>query len=661
LRDWIPDAYFSGTMKDKFRENLPLANALSLWAERLREEGIITTLPEESIPVREALHRVTAGPVFSCQSSPAFHSSSMDGYAVRALDTFGASETSPKRLKIATGPTPDPSEGGEAVQIDTGKPMPQGFDAVLVLEEVSVEDGFIEFLAPAFPWKNVRLAGEDIVSTELILPENHKLRPMDLAALLAGGVDLVKVRRKPIVAVIPTGSDLVSPGTQLRTGEIIESNSSLLGGFIEEWGGVPLIKGIVPDEPLPLKQAVLDALGESDMVIVNAGASLGTRDYTFDCVTELGRVVLHGVAVKPGKPVISGIINDKPVVGLPGFPVSAFITMGLFVKPIVHAFLGLSPEPARTLEGKISRTAPSSLGVEEFIRVKVGKVGGEYIVTPLERGAGQLMSLVRADGILRIPAMSEGLGPGARVSVELLKDPSHIENTAVFIGSHDNAIDLLGSFLKKNYPHYSLSSAHVGSMGGLLALKRGEAHCAPTHLLDEETGEYNISFIKKLLPDKKIVLINMVYREQGLMLKKGNPKNIKGFQDLSRLDVRFINRQAGSGTRFLLDKHLKELGIAPARVHGYDREEYTHMAVASAVLTDAADCGLGVLSAARALGLDFIPVAGERYDIAIPSEFLELPQIQAVLRIMREDGEFKKALLAMGGYGVEDMGRVLFP
>jgi len=636
-------------MKDKYRESLPLSDALALWDEALRKEGLLRPLPGEIVPVSGALHRVTAGPVFARASSPAFHSSAMDGYAVRALDTFGAADTSPKRLKIGT----------DALPIDTGKPMPGGFDAVLILEEISVEGDSIEFRAPAFPWKNVRLAGEDIVATELILPENHRLRPIDKAALLAGGITRVKVRKEPLVAIIPTGSDLVLPGTEPRRGEIIESNSSLLGGLIEEWGGRPVIKKIVPDEPVPLKSAVSEALKESDIVIVNAGASLGTKDYTFDCVEELGKVVLHGVAIKPGKPVIPGIIEGKPVIGIPGFPVSAYITSELFVKPLVYALLGLTPEPARILHGIISRTLPSSLGQEEFVRVKVGKVGGEYIVTPLERGAGRLMSLVRADGILRIPGMSEGPGPGTRVEVELLKSPSEIENTAVFIGSHDNAIDLLSSFLKKKYPLFSLSSAHVGSMGGLMALKRGEAHAAPTHLLDEETGEYNISFIKRLLPDRKITLINMAYREQGLILKKGNPKKIKTFEDLARPEVRFINRQAGSGTRLLLDKHLKELKIDPSKVNGYRKEEYTHMAVASAVLTDAADCGLGVLSAARALGLDFIPVARERYDIATPTEFLDLPQIKAVLDIIRNDEEFKKTLLEMGGYGVEDMGRVI--
>jgi putative molybdopterin biosynthesis protein len=269
------------------------------------------------------------------------------------------------------------------------------------------------------------------------------------------------------------------------------------------------------------------------------------------------------------------------------------------------------------------------------------------------------MSLVRADGVIRIPAESEGIGAGQEVAVELFRSGRDIENTIVCIGSHDNALDVLANFLKKRHPHLSLSSAHVGSMGGLLALKRGEAHVAGTHLLDEESGEYNVSYIKKLLPEKHIMLVNLVYREQGLLVPKGNPKGIKGFEDLGRKDVVFVNRQAGAGTRLLTDMHLKRLGIDPADVKGYDREEYTHMAVAAAVLSGAAETGLAVLSAAQALGLDFIPVARERYDLAVPAEFSDTPLMRALLGIIRDDKEFRDQIAGMGGYDVSEMGKVM--
>jgi len=243
--------------------------------------------------------------------------------------------------------------------------------------------------------------------------------------------------------------------------------------------------------------------------------------------------------------------------------------------------------------------------------------------------------------------------------VELLRPSRDIENTIVCIGSHDSALDILGNFLKKKHPELSFSSAHVGSMGGLLALKRGEAHCAGTHLLDEDTYEYNVGSIKKLIPDKRIVLVNFVYRDQGFLVKRGNPKCIRSFKDLSRDDVVFVNRQAGAGTRLLTDMHLKKLRIDPGNVKGYIHEEYTHMAVGVAVFSGAADTGLAVLSAAKALGLDFIPVAKERYDLAIPQEFYELPLLQALLEIIREDKELRTQIINMGGYDVSEMGKVV--
>jgi putative molybdopterin biosynthesis protein len=452
----------------------------------------------------------------------------------------------------------------------------------------------------------------------------------------------------------------VEPGTELKRGDIIEYNSRMLSGIVSEWGGEPVRFGIVPDKFDEIKQTILDALNVADLVVVNAGASAGSEDFTAGAIRELGEVVLHGVNIKPGKPVILGWVRGKPVLGIPGYPVSAYITFQLFAKPLVYKWQGLEAEEPPKIRAKLSRQIASALGHEEFVRVKIGKVGNNFIATPVSRGAGVLMSLVRADGFLRIPAMSEGIGAGTEINVDIIRTQADIESTIVCIGSHDNALDLLANALKKRYPGLSLSSAHVGSMGGLMALKRGEAHVAGTHLLDEETGDYNIPFIKKLLSDKKIVLINLVFREQGLLVLKGNPKNIKGFKDLTRDEVVFVNRQAGAGTRLLTDKCLKELGIGPKDIRGYEREEYTHMGVASAVLTGVADTGLAILASAVALGLDFIPVAKERYDLAIPGEFFETGMIQGLLKIIREDVEFKEMVVNLGGYDVSDMGKVMY-
>ena len=659
-------------IRDIYLESVSLTEALARWLNKLSVEGVLHPVSGENIPVPDSLGRITAEAVTAKISSPFYHSAAMDGYAVRFAETFGATERSPKKLRI----------GEQAVYVDTGDPVPDGFNSVIMIEEVNItgcDDALpmasapaeaekvgrrapecIEIIAPATPWQHVRIIGEDIVETELILPENQVIRPVDIGAMLAGGHTEVFVRRRPRIVVIPTGTEIVEPGSVLKRGDIIEYNSRILGGLVSEWGGAFVRHGIVPDNLEELKKAILDAHGNGDMVVINAGASAGSEDFTAKAIGELGEVVLHGVNIKPGKPVILGWVKGKPVLGIPGYPVSAFLTFTLFAKPLVRKWQGLDLEEPKTLKAKLSRQVASALGQEEFLRVKLGRVADNLVATPVTRGAGVLMSLVRADGIFRIPAMSEGVGAGSEVEVELLRSRDDIENTIVCIGSHDNALDLLANVLKKRYPKYSLSSAHVGSMGGLMALKRGEAHVAGTHLLDEETGEYNISFVKKFLSDKRAVLVNLVYREQGLLVPRGNPKDISGFEDLTREDVVFVNRQSGAGTRLLTDKRLRDLGIDPAAVKGYDREEYTHMGVASAVLTGVADTGLAILASARALGLDFIPVAKERYDLAIPREFLDMDMIGRLLEIIREDSEFREAVARLGGYDVSDMGTVLY-
>lgn len=632
--------------RDVYIEAIPLEDALSKWLGRVEA----APLGAETVKLADSLGRITASPVIAKISSPFYHSSAMDGYAVRFTDTFGASETTPKRLRI----------GQEAVYVDTGDPIPNGMNSVIMIEDVNEASGFIEIIAPVTPWKNVRTVGEDIVQTELIVPENHRIRAVDVGAMLAGGLTEISVRRRPAVAVIPTGTEIVEPGTELKRGDIIEFNSYQLGGLAREWGADFIRMKIVPDEIERLRDALLDALPKADLVVINAGASAGSEDYTAKVIAELGEVVVHGVAIKPGKPTILGIVKGKPVIGAPGFPVSAYLSFTLFARPLIMRWQGLEPGQPPSIKAKLSRNVASSLGQEEFLRVKLGRVGEYLIATPLGRGAGLMLSLVRADGILRVPSMSEGIAAGSEVDVELLRSPEDIENTIVMIGSHDNALDLLANAIKKRYPRYSLSSAHVGSMGGLMSLKKGEAHAAPTHLLDEESGEYNVPFIRKLLPDRKISLVNLVYREQGLMVLKGNPKNIRTFKDLTKEDVTYINRQGGAGTRLLLDKCLKDEGIDPKDIKGYEHEEYTHMAVASAVLSGVADAGLGVLSAANALGLDFVPVAKERYDLAIPKELLETPMLKALLKIIREDEEFRKAVLSLGGYDFSEMGKIVF-
>lgn len=651
--------------KGIYLDNISLNEAIRKWLEKIQSEKV-RPLERESIPAVQSLGRITSEAIFAKVSSPFYHASAMDGYAVKFVDTFGASERSPK--KLAYGP--------QAVSVNTGDPVPDGFDSVIMVEDVNIIQKkdfesrtqaaqeraveYIEIIKAATPWQNVRVIGEDIVCTELIVPENHKIRPVDIGAIISGGHISVHVRRRPKIVLIPTGSELVEPGSELRKGNIIESNSFILSALVQEWGGEAFRVKPVPDSIEEIKKAIYEGCELGDLVVVNAGSSAGSADFTAQAIAEIGEVIQHGINIKPGKPVILGWIKNTPVLGIPGYPVSAFITFSIFARIIVCTLEGTELPHAEYMTAKMSRQVASSLGQEEFLRVKLGKVGENTIATPVSRGAGVLMSLVRADGFVRIPAMSEGLGAGAEVNVELLREKDEIWNTVVCIGSHDNSLDLLANVLKKNYPRFSLSSAHVGSMGGLIALKKGEAHMAGTHLLDEKTGEYNIPFLRNILDDSAVVLMNLVYRQQGLMVIKGNPKKINSFEDLLRADIVFINRQRGSGTRLLTDKYLSENNISSGDIKGYEREEYTHMGVASAVLTGIADTGMGILAAARALGLDFIPLARERYDLAFMKKYMGTSSVSAVLQLIRENNEFRMSVENLGGYDITDMGKIFY-
>lgn len=636
--------------RDVYLDNRPWEEALAGWVSHLEAKGALAPGPPETVVIEQALGRVTADPIFAVNSSPHYHASAMDGIAVDSSLTFGASEATPRRIKL-----------GETAQVvDTGDPIPHGCDAVIMIEDVHfVEDEVFEITSAAAPWQHVRAIGEDVVATEMVLPANHTLRPVDIGGILAGGVGTIKVHPRPRVALLPTGTELVQPGTELKPGDIVEYNTRVLGAMVQTWGGEPLRQSITVDQWDELKETIVAAVEEADVVIINAGSSAGREDFTAELIRELGAVLTHGAAIKPGKPVILGEIKGKPVIGIPGYPVSAALTMELFVKPVIYGKLGSVPPATPTAEAIISRKMPSPIGVEEFIRVKLGQVGEKIVATPISRGAGIIMSMVRADGMLRVPRQSEGFRAGETVKIELMRPLEEIRQTTVVIGSHDMALDILANHLRRRFPEASLSSANVGSLGGLSAIKRGECHCAGTHLLDEETGDYNISYIQRLLGDSPVVLVNLVYRQQGLMVAKGNPRGIHSLEDLAREGIRFINRQRGAGTRILLDYRLNQLDINPDSIYGYNREEYTHMAVAAAVASGAADAGLGILAAANALELDFVPVVEERYDLCIPGEYWGTPYITRLLEVIAMP-EFRQQVEALGGYDLRDCGGVMY-
>ena len=494
-----------------------------------------------------------------------------------------------------------------------------------------------------------------------MLPSGHTLRPVDLGAIAGSGHSTVAVTRRPRVAVLPTGTELKPIGEPVQRGDIIEYNSLVLAAQVETWGGAATRYPIVIDIFEEIREAVLQAARDHDLILLNAGSSAGSEDFSARVVESLGTLLVHGVAVRPGHPVILGMIQvtesrQVPIVGVPGYPVSAAITGEIFVEPTLSRWLGRPANAPITMPATLTRKLTSPAGDDDYLRVAVGKVGERTLAAPLGRGAGVISSLVQADGIVILPRGVQGLPAGADVSVRLYRSPDEIGKTILAIGSHDMTLDLLSQFL--THHGRRLASANVGSLGGLIALRRGEAHLAGSHLLDPESGEYNLSYIKRYLPNISVTLITLVGREQGLIVQAGNPLDLHGLADLTRSKIHFANRQRGAGTRVLLDYHLEQEGIAPTDIQGYGQEEYTHLAVAAAVASGRASCGLGIAAAARALELDFVPLFKERYDLVVPQEHYESDLLQPLLALL-QDVEFRTAVSALPGYDVAPMGEIV--
>ncbi len=641
-----------------YLEDIPMDEAQRRLADALGQR--LQPLDGEEIPLADALGRITAAPVWAKISSPHYHAAAMDGYALYSGDTVSATETRPLTLTLHQ----------QAFPVNTGAVLPPGTNAVVMIEHVQTlaDDGAIAITAPVAPWQHVRMCGEDMVATELVIPANHRLRPVDLGAIAGCGHYTVQVRRRPRVLLIPTGSELV-PASQLpEAGQFIEYNSLILSAQIAEAGGSPETLPIVPDDPALLRAALDHALAQQpDLILMLSGSSAGSRDFTATILAEKGELLVHGVAVRPGHPVIMGVMHAPggtdtatdtiAVMGVPGYPVSAALTGEIFIQPLIARWLGQRPplETRPRIEATMTRKLLSPIGDDDFVRVSVAQVGERLLATPLNRGAGVITSLVRADGLAHIPRFSEGVDANQPVQVLLYRDERRVRSAILIMGSHDPMLDLLAQALADLPSAVPVTSANVGSLGGLIALKRQEAHLAGSHLLDEATGDYNLSAIRKYLPDVPLHVVTFAHREQGLIIPPGNPLGIQSLDELPRL--RFVNRQKGSGTRLLLDFELRQRGILPEQVSGYEREEYTHLGVAIAVSTGIADCGLGVRSAAIALGLDFIPVGWERYDFVIPEP--ALTKVQPLLDTLNSSA-FRTALGAQPGYDVQATGSEVY-
>jgi putative molybdopterin biosynthesis protein len=629
-----------------FIHDVPAAEALAAWRSACAAAGCPERVDTVRLGLAEAVGRVTAAPVWARRSSPSFDASAMDGIAVRAADTVGASESTPVLL--------DPDA---FVVLDTGDPLPEGFDAVVMREHVHRDGaGRAELRAAVAPYQHVRSIGEDVSATELLLPEGHRLRPVDVAAAAAAGAVDVLVHRRPVVAVIPTGDEIRPVGTEPAPGVILDTNSLMLAAQAEAAGCEAWRTEIVPDDPDRIAATVRDAAARSDLVIVVAGSSAGRDDHTAAIVERLGTLAVHGVAVRPGHPVVLGAVDATPVLGAPGYPVSAALTFEIFAAPALAALEGAAPPERPRARARIARKLASVMGMDDWVRVRLGRVGGALVATPLPRGAGVLTSLVRADGLLVIPAGLEGHHAGEDVEVALLRGVGEIDRTVVAVGSHDLVLDLAASELRAADPGVTLASSNVGSLGGLVALRDGLCHVAGSHLLDPASGEYTLPYVDRVLGGRDVAVVRLVHRDQGLIVAPGNPLGLTAIDDLARDGLRYVNRQRGAGTRVLLDHELGRRGIAPEQVPGYAREEHTHLAVAAAVAAGRADAGLGVMAAARAFDLDFVPVTREPYDLVLAAETLEDP-VTAPLWALLDSPEFRAAVEALGGYATEEMGR----
>jgi putative molybdopterin biosynthesis protein len=628
----------------EYLTNIPLEKAREDYIALLAKNGMGPA--SETIPVYQAAGRVTAAAVYARISSPHYNASAMDGIALDAGLTYGATETTPVFLTKE-----------QFVTVDTGDALPPGCDAVVMIEDVIEEDGGVRLYQAAAPWQHIRQIGEDICAGDMLLPSYSEISPSAIGALIAGGIQDIQVVRRPVVGIIPTGDEIVPPSQQRAEGEIPEFNSAIFAAMLKEWGAEPVVFPIVKDQLPLIKNALSSALDACDVVLLNAGSSAGREDYSTQAIREVGGVLYHGIAIKPGKPAILGYQGHKPVLGVPGYPVSGIIVIEELLRPVIEVLTKRPSYHIQYEEAVLSKAVVSSLKYEEFVRVRLGYVQDRLIASPLSRGSGVVSSFMKADGILTIPQGLEGYQNGAAVKVRLLRPVGELKNNLVAIGSHDPLLDEISDLMRVFWGNLSMSSAHVGSMGGIMSVRRGEAHIAGTHLLDEKSGQYNTAFIRKYFPNGGVRLVECVQRSQGLMVAPGNPKNLRSFADIAQKSLRYVNRQKGSGTRVLCDYLCKTEKLDTAAIYGYEREEYTHTAVAALIAADSADAGLGIYSAAQLYGLDFIPVCDEQYDLLVPDYAWDTPLLGRLVEVLQSDA-FRTRLEQLGGYKLDKPGTV---
>jgi putative molybdopterin biosynthesis protein len=618
---------------------------------RFERHHDLSPLEPETVPLAAALARVLAADVVAAVDAPPFDRSNVDGFAARAADTLGASDGNPKMLRlnaevIACGAPPAIAVGpGTATTIATGGMMPRGADAVVMIEHTDMAEGRvsgIEIRRAAAPGQFVSYAGSDIARGETLLRRGAHIGSREIGMLAACGLSEVAVVRRPKVAVLSTGDELIAPGLPLKPAGVYDSNGAIIAAAVAEAGGEPLSFGAFPDDAAALEKAVREALAQSDMVVLSGGTSKGAGDLSHAIVSRLGApgIVVHGVALKPGKPLCLAVVGKTPIVVLPGFPTSAIFTFHAFVAPVIRSRAGLLPEAAQTVAAKVPLRVASELGRREFLLVSLVEAGASTVAFPTGKSSGAVTSFSQADGFIEIDALAASLDAGSVVQVTLIGSAARAPDL-VIMGSHDVALDVVMGALNEH--GFSARVLAVGSLGGVAAASRGECDIAPVHLIDPKTGHYNMHLVCPGL-----ALVPGWQRMQGILFRPSDTR----FQGktaaealkaaLADAGALMVNRNAGSGTRVLLDKLLN--GARPA---GYANQPKSHNAVAAAVAQGRADWGVAIEPVAKLYGLGFLPVAPEHYDFLIVESRRERPAVQAFLSVLR-DSAVRARIAALG-------------